>query len=145
MSEDIEIDFDEYIISNLRRNNSFVYRFLLDTLLDVVNYEESIMEMVSEESMSTYQEEHFKKNIKRNLSRSSWNKRKYEKCHGKNEKCFVCMEEFKQEEELFELTKCSHLFHEECLKEMVKYNPLCAICKKTIDTYEDIELQVSDI
>lgn len=141
---DFEDEYYEIVIPSLRRENSSVYQYILDTLFSVLDDEESIMEMVSEESMSTYQDEHYKKNTKRNLSTTSWNMLKYRKEHGKNEKCFVCMEDFKTEEELFELTKCNHLFHEDCLKEMVKFNPICALCKKPIDTFEDIELQVSD-
>ena len=35
-----------------------------------------------------------------------------------NERCLVCLEEYQEEEELRQLTKCSHLFHRVCIDEV---------------------------
>ena len=35
-----------------------------------------------------------------------------------NERCLVCLEDYKVDEELRQLTKCSHLFHRECIDQV---------------------------
>ena len=40
-----------------------------------------------------------------------------------SERCLVCLEDYQVEEELRQLTKCSHLFHRECI-DQVRY---CAV------------------
>ena len=35
-----------------------------------------------------------------------------------SERCLVCLEDYQAEEELRQLTKCSHLFHRECIDQV---------------------------
>ena len=35
-----------------------------------------------------------------------------------NERCLVCLEDYQAAEELRQLTKCSHLFHRECIDQV---------------------------
>ena len=37
---------------------------------------------------------------------------------GPNERCLVCLEDYQAEEELRQLTKCSHMFHRECIDQV---------------------------
>lgn len=43
-----------------------------------------------------------------------------------SERCLVCLEDYQAEEELRQLTKCSHLFHRECI-DQVSSRPLLRI------------------
>ena len=39
-------------------------------------------------------------------------------CISSMERCLVCLEDYQDEEELRRLTKCSHLFHRECIDQV---------------------------
>lgn len=41
-----------------------------------------------------------------------------------SERCLVCLEDYQVEEELRRLTKCSHLFHRECIDQVRNYTAL---------------------
>ena len=42
---------------------------------------------------------------------------------GPSERCLVCLEDYQVEEELRQLTKCTHMFHRECI-DQVRYREL---------------------
>ena len=37
---------------------------------------------------------------------------------GASERCLVCLEDYQAEEELRQLTKCTHMFHRECIDQV---------------------------
>ena len=37
---------------------------------------------------------------------------------GPSERCLVCLEDYQAEEELRQLTKCTHMFHRECIDQV---------------------------
>ena len=47
-----------------------------------------------------------------------------------NLKCFICYEEFSQEEILF--TKCNHFFCINCIIENLNYNSSCPLCREIL-------------
>lgn len=99
--------------------------------------EQDILNSVIEDSMNSYHNEMLRKNVKRRLSEDSFRFDKYNPETCRNEKCFVCLELFEKDDCVCLLSPCNHVFHETCLKEMVQYNPICALCKVDIHTYED--------
>lgn len=46
--------------------------------------------------------------------------------------CPVCLEEFKDKEDIIELP-CQHLFHKKCIGEWLKQNHSCPTCRKKLD------------
>ena len=44
------------------------------------------------------------------------------------ERCLVCLENYQAEEELRQLTKCSHLFHRECIDQVSNLSFLSCEC-----------------
>lgn len=101
--------------------------------------EQDILNSVIEDSMNSYRNEMLRKNIKRRLSEDSFRIEKYNSETCRNEKCFVCLEIFEKDDCVCLLSPCNHVFHESCLKEMVQYNPICALCKVNIHTYDEEE------
>ena len=45
-----------------------------------------------------------------------------------NEQCSICLDEFIENETLFQLN-CQHYYHEKCLKDWLKKNRNCPICR----------------
>ena len=53
-----------------------------------------------------------------------------------DDECVICLSEMKADEKVvsFDITGCSHMFHEECIKNVIrKSKPSCPICRKPID------------
>ena len=49
-----------------------------------------------------------------------------------NEKCTICMDDMKEDDEYYNLT-CKHIFHIDCIKEyLLNYNHQCPLCKEEI-------------
>lgn len=120
----------DYIVSNLlaRRQQT----------------ETDLLRAAYEESMATYYEEVFRKSPGRRLSVDSYEVLRFNPESCRNHKCFICMETFHDEEEVCLLQACRHVFHVSCLEEMVKFNPVCALCRQPIGTSEDIDARLSD-
>jgi len=49
--------------------------------------------------------------------------------------CIICLEEFKNGDEVITLP-CFHLYHKECIKDWLKRNNLCPICKHVLKKEE---------
>lgn len=99
--------------------------------------EQDMMNSVIEDSMNSYHTEMLRKNAKRRLSEDSYRLGTYNTDTCRNEKCFVCLDVFENDAPVCLLSPCNHVFHEACVKEMVQYNPVCALCKIGIPTYEE--------
>ncbi len=50
--------------------------------------------------------------------------------------CVICLEEFQNGDEVITLP-CFHLYHKQCIKDWLKKNGSCPICKKEVKK-EDI-------
>lgn len=122
-------------------NNRAFPLLLLSSLYDTRTHEQNILSTVIEDSLNSYHDEMLRKNVKRRLSEDSYRIDKYNQETCRNEKCFVCLEIFKKDDSICVLSPCHHVFHEDCLKEMVQYNPICALCKVNIHTFEEKEEQ----
>ena len=48
-------------------------------------------------------------------------------------KCIICLEDFKNNDDTI-ILPCIHIFHEECIKNWMKKNDSCPICKFHINT-----------
>jgi hypothetical protein len=62
-------------------------------------------------------------------------RKKYTDINEKNmNECAICMEEYKDDDEIAEL-KCSekHYFHSKCLEEWLKNKLECPLCKKSVE------------
>jgi hypothetical protein len=94
--------------------------------------------------MNSYHSELLRKNVRRRLSEDAYTIGIFDELNTRNDKCFVCLEDFSKENTICQLTDCRHAFHEACLKQMVQYNPVCALCKRTISTFEDIDTPPCD-
>ena len=51
--------------------------------------------------------------------------------HNLDEHCSICLDEFKEGDEL-RLVECSHNFHIECLDKWLMLKNTCPICRKNI-------------
>jgi hypothetical protein len=54
-----------------------------------------------------------------------------EKFHGENSDCIVCLNSF-QSGDLVTTLPCSHVYHSKCIKDWLKTNPTCPVCKYEI-------------
>lgn len=45
-----------------------------------------------------------------------------------NEACTICLDDFKDDEAVVKIKKCSHLFHKQCIKEWLKNKDKCPNC-----------------
>ena len=54
------------------------------------------------------------------------------------QECVICMEEFKEQDEIAEL-KCDerHYFHSKCLEDWLKRKLECPLCKKIVKAEEE--------
>jgi hypothetical protein len=57
-------------------------------------------------------------------------KKKYENT-GDMDECPVCLEKYNENEELIELD-CHHYYHEKCIKDWLKKNRNCPICREGV-------------
>jgi hypothetical protein len=89
-----------------------------------------ILEEVSNESLQSYQNDILKKNEQITITNEKHVT--YNDSESRNKKCFICMEDFNSEESLLQL-KCLHNYHTNCIREAVKYNNKCPICKDIIE------------
>jgi hypothetical protein len=48
--------------------------------------------------------------------------------------CSVCLEEMKKGEEVCELKRCGHVFHNECVNEWFKTKNSCPVCRDVLET-----------
>lgn len=46
--------------------------------------------------------------------------------------CSICMETIEMDQKIINLPKCTHHYHEDCLKEWLKYNGNCPICRNSV-------------
>lgn len=103
----------------------------LESMLDGAAIDPFIMQDVANESMTTYYHELGRKN--ENVELASCTTVVYTPTTCRNHKCFVCMEEFHEPEELTCLS-CRHVYHTTCIGDAVKYNARCPMCKIKLDT-----------
>ncbi len=52
-----------------------------------------------------------------------------------SERCLVCLEDYEVEEEVRQLTKCSHLFHRECIDQVCHYAMLRSLLVSMLMCY----------
>ena len=51
---------------------------------------------------------------------------------GEQDSCAVCVEHFKERDEVLNLPKCHHLFHPKCVEAWFLQSPLCPLCRSNI-------------
>lgn len=68
-------------------------------------------------------------NIKNKLTQIKFKKSLISK--GSNEKCIICFEDFKSEQNVYKLS-CHHLFHVDCLDKEIEYRQKCPLCRKKL-------------
>lgn len=96
-----------------------------------------VMQNVMSDSMSTYQEELFRRDQSRYVDTNDDHKVDSWKniCLITNlTKCFICLEEFNEEDQILLLRPCGHVFHLLCIQEAVQYQTKCPLCRKDIKT-----------
>ena len=55
----------------------------------------------------------------------------------KETECAICLEEFKGTDIIKAFHKCEHIFHKNCLREWLKQQKVCPLCKHDLE--EDIK------
>ena len=53
--------------------------------------------------------------------------------------CSICLTEFSNDSEV-SVTKCKHVFHNECIVEWSKYKKDCPVCRKNLIDIENNEI-----
>ena len=69
------------------------------------------------------------KNIKNKLTRIRF--RRSLSSYGNNESCIICMKDFRNNQNVYNLP-CHHLFHVHCLNKEIKYRQKCPICRNEL-------------
>lgn len=54
----------------------------------------------------------------------------------KNEECSICLSSL--DENTVKLDCCTHMYHENCIRDSLKINRLCPLCRKNVDNIDDI-------
>jgi hypothetical protein len=106
-------------------------------ILDISNeqIDNFILQDISNESMESYHQESYRRNTRRYVDSVNdhtllpFDKHLHQ---DRLQKCFVCQEEFVEEELVLELQPCGHFFHEPCVQEAVQFQELCPLCRKPI-------------
>ncbi|KAI7950867.1 hypothetical protein MJO29_009541 [Puccinia striiformis f. sp. tritici] len=49
-----------------------------------------------------------------------------------DEMCAVCLAEYERGEQLLQLEKCQHLFHQPCIEEWLKFRGTCPMCRSAL-------------
>jgi hypothetical protein len=107
--------------------------FRLASLFDSYTDQVIVQDAVNE-SMTTYYQELGRKD--ENIQLGSTNESAlFSRATCRNHKCFICLEDFGEGEGVVR-TRCTHVFHRECIQKAIQYNPRCPICKHAIDTQE---------
>ena len=52
------------------------------------------------------------------------------------DECTICLNEYK-ENETKQTTKCTHIFHEECLIKLLSTNNSCPLCRTELKTKQE--------
>ena len=102
-----------------------IFMYLLDTI-----FQDVLLEEATRDSMETYQTELLRQN-KSIILGKEYKHRLYNPNKHRNSKCFICLEDFSIREKILQLD-CLHLFHDECIKKAIQFNPICPLCKKNI-------------
>lgn len=45
-----------------------------------------------------------------------------------HESCAICIEKYMSDSKIAIIDKCNHMYHEECISEWLRKNPVCPIC-----------------
>ncbi|XP_074591717.1 RING-H2 finger protein ATL16-like [Curcuma longa] len=53
---------------------------------------------------------------------------------GGQENCAVCLSEFREEERIKVLPRCSHHFHIDCIDTWLQFNPKCPLCRSEVSS-----------
>ena len=61
-----------------------------------------------------------------------------------NEKidCHICLEKLEKGEKIIRL-RCSHILHEECMNDWIKYNNNCPVCRGNISIYINTKSEIT--
>lgn len=70
------------------------------------------------------------RNIKTKLPKKKF--RKSESSDGNSEKCIICYEDFKNNQNVYSLP-CHHLFHVHCLNKEIKFRQKCPTCRNELN------------
>ena len=69
------------------------------------------------------------RNIKKKLTKIRF--KKSLSSNGNNEKCTICCEDFKNNQNVYNLP-CHHLFHVDCLEQEIKFRQKCSLCRNEL-------------
>ena len=112
-------NINEFIPQNRNTNNSNrnIMHLNLDIPFDISNDFSFRLTRINPTEIS---------NIINKLPKNKF--RKSESSDGNSEKCIICYEDFKNNQDVYSLP-CHHLFHVECLNEEIKYRQKCPTCR----------------
>jgi len=126
-NETIQTESQQVPISMVWRNMvNLVDRYVLHDI------ENEIFDAVANESLQSYESKTIDKNENRHLV--DFHERLFSKNKDTLERCFICYEEWKDENECVIELKCNHIFHKSCIEEAVTYQPKCPLCREKIET-----------
>jgi hypothetical protein len=134
--------FGDYslLYSNRSRNINSMMSNLFGSMMNEEVTDNHILEVALAESLNHYKTQEKKPSIKLDLNGAGgWKESYVGKC------CAICKSEFDEKEDIVEIP-CSHIFHEECISEWVKYKPECPICRGGIPIRdENASLEFNDV
>ena len=104
-----------------------IFESLLQNQIDQL-----IMDDVTSESLSNYTEELLRRDDTVTLACEKAEE-KYSIQNARNTKCFICMEDFHEDENV-QCIPCAHTFHKECIENAIKYSTKCPLCRAEIPT-----------
>jgi hypothetical protein len=102
-----------------------------------ITYSDYLRELEEEEMRIAIREseEMYRYLEKKNVKIDGKNVVKYEDVKTELTECVICKEDFEKEDSVIML-KCSHVFHESCLEEAIKYLARCPMCRDDVDCEE---------
>lgn len=103
-----------------------IFESLFQTQIDRM-----IMDEITTESLSNYADELLRRNENVHLSSECGGVHKFSEGEARNSKCFVCMEDFRENEDV-QCIPCAHVFHKECIENAVKFSTKCPLCRQEI-------------
>ena len=129
-----DIDFDTVVNYILRRS---IERHRTNRVLNIITNSmiNNIYDFLNDYEYETVLDRSFneQESLKRNEDYIDFKSMKYCKIESKNYEiqCSICLINYENEDDI-SLTKCNHLFHNNCIIEWSHYKKECPICRKDL-------------
>ena len=118
----------------MRRNVRRVQLILNDAGLSYTNNSRRLLPNLSDSSLSLYNRIGLDSNEITMVKKRVYNESFMNQISGEQDCCAVCVEHFKEGDQIAALPRCNHLYHPTCINNWLTTSPLCPLCRANVRT-----------